>query len=71
MKSIELGYNMPKKLISRVNITALRFYVSSDNSFMIINSLKKYGSGDPEFLSGNGGVYPMMKTVSVGLNLTF
>jgi hypothetical protein len=62
---------MPRKLITRLNIAALRFYVSSDNTFMIVNSLKKYGAGDPEFLSGNGGVYPMMRTVSVGLNLTF
>jgi TonB-linked SusC/RagA family outer membrane protein len=71
MKSIELGYNMPAKLISRANITALRFYVSGDNTFMIVNSLNKYGSADPEQLSGNGSVYPYMKTVSVGLNLTF
>ena len=71
MKSIELGYTMPRKLITRLNMTALRFYVSSDNTFMIVNSLDKYGSSDPEFINGNGSIYPNMKTVSVGLNLTF
>jgi hypothetical protein len=38
---------------------------------MIYNNLKKYGTGDPEFLLGNGGAYPNMKTVSIGANLTF
>lgn len=71
MKSIELGYTMPAKLISKVKISALRFYVSGDNTFMIFNNLKKYGAGDPEFVSQNGGVYPNMRTLSVGLNLTF
>ena len=38
---------------------------------MIYNNLKKYGAGDPEFLSGNGGTYPNMKTLNAGINLTF
>ena len=45
---------------------------------MLFNNLKKYGSGDPEFLVdrsgnsvGNGATYPNMKTLNVGLNLTF
>jgi TonB-linked SusC/RagA family outer membrane protein len=78
MKSIELGYNMPTKLMSRIRISALRFYLSSDNTFLVFNNLKKYGAGDPEFIAdnnnnriGNGGAYPNMRTLSVGLNLTF
>lgn len=71
MKSIELGYTLPGRLISRFKIAALRFYLSGDNTFMLYNNLKKYGAGDPEFLSGNGGVYPNMKTLSAGLNITF
>jgi len=38
---------------------------------MLFNSLKKYGAGDPEFLSGNGAAYPNMKTLTFGFNLTF
>lgn len=70
-KSIELGYNLPTNLISKVKISSLRFYVSADNLFMVYNNLHKYGFGDPEFLSSNGGVYPNMKTINIGLNLTF
>jgi len=70
-KSAELGYTLPTSLISKVKISSLRFYVSADNLFMIYNSLQKYGFGDPEFLSSNGGVYPNMKTLNIGLNLTF
>ncbi|MHA4739151.1 SusC/RagA family TonB-linked outer membrane protein [Dyadobacter sp. MSC1_007] len=71
MKNIQLGYTLPKSLVSKARIAALRIYVSGDNAFMLFNSLKKYGNGDPEFLSGNGGAYPNMKTLSFGVNLTF
>ena len=70
-KSAELGYTLPTSLISKVKLSSLRFYVSADNLFMIYNNLQKYGFGDPEFLSSNGGVYPNMKTLNIGLNLTF
>lgn len=71
MKNMQLGYTLPKSLVSKARISALRIYVSGDNAFMVFNTLKKYGNGDPEFLSGNGGAYPNMKTLSFGLNLTF
>ncbi|MCC6286775.1 MAG: TonB-dependent receptor [Chitinophagaceae bacterium] len=70
-KSVELGYTLPRNILSRVRIAALRVYVSGDNIFMLYNNLKKYGAGDPEFLLGNGGAYPNMKSFNVGLNLTF
>ncbi|MCF2501464.1 SusC/RagA family TonB-linked outer membrane protein [Dyadobacter chenhuakuii] len=71
MKNVQLGYTLPKSLLSKVRIAAFRVYVSGDNIFMVFNSLKKYGNGDPEFLSGNGSAYPNMKTLSFGVNLTF
>jgi TonB-linked SusC/RagA family outer membrane protein len=71
MKNVQLGYTLPKSLLSKAKIAALRFYVSGDNVFMIFNSLKKFGNGDPEFLSTNGRAYPNMKTLSFGVNLTF
>ncbi|MCF0041470.1 SusC/RagA family TonB-linked outer membrane protein [Dyadobacter fanqingshengii] len=71
MKNVQLGYTLPKSLLSKAKIAAFRVYVSGDNIFMIFNSLKKFGNGDPEFLSGNGGAYPNMKTMSFGVNLTF
>ncbi|SKB78263.1 TonB-linked outer membrane protein, SusC/RagA family [Dyadobacter psychrophilus] len=71
MKNVQLGYTLPKNLLSKVKIAAFRVYVSGDNVFMIFNSLKKFGNGDPEFLSEKGNTYPNMKTLSFGANLTF
>jgi hypothetical protein len=74
MKSVELGYTMPRGIAQRLKMNALRFYVSGDNLFMIVNSLKKYGGGDPEFINpdgNNGNMYPNMRTISVGANITF
>ena len=71
LKAIELGYTLPRNLLSKVKVSALRIYVSGDNVFMLFNNLKKYGAGDPEFLLGNGGAYPNMRTFSFGANLTF
>ena len=71
LKSVELGYTLPKNILSKARIAALRVYLSGDNVFMLFNNLKKYGAGDPEFLLGNGGAYPNMKTFSFGVNLTF
>jgi TonB-linked SusC/RagA family outer membrane protein len=71
LKSVELGYTLPKNILSKAKISALRIYLSGDNVFMLFNNLKKYGAGDPEFLLGNGGAYPNMRTFSFGANLTF
>ena len=71
LKSVELGYTLPKNILSKAKISALRIYLSGDNVFMLFNNLKKYGAGDPEFLLGNGGAYPNMRTFSFGVNLTF
>jgi TonB-linked SusC/RagA family outer membrane protein len=71
LKSMELGYTLPRNLLAKAKIAALRFYLSGENVIMLFNNLKKYGAGDPEFLLGNGSGYPNMRTFSVGLNLTF
>jgi hypothetical protein len=72
LKSFELGYTLPQDLLSIVNITALRVYFSGQNLFMIYNSLKEYGIGDPEFTNnGKGAQYPNMRTLGFGINLTF
>lgn len=73
LKTAQLGYTLPRNLLTKFKISALRVYVSGDNLFMILNNLKRYGAGDPETApqTGNGGVYPIMRTVSAGLNITF
>lgn len=85
LKSFEFGYNLPNDVLSKIGITNLRLYITGENLFMVYNNLDKYGSGDPEFLdnglspndpdysrgSGKGAGYPNMRTMGLGLNLSF
>jgi TonB-linked SusC/RagA family outer membrane protein len=73
--NITLGYNVPTALLQRIHVQALRFYASADNLFTIT----KYEGYNPEVDSyGNNlqpgldwGVYPLSRTYSIGLKLTF
>jgi len=71
LKNVQLGYTIPKALLSKAKISTLKVYVSGANTLMVYNKLANFGAGDPEFLLGNGGGYPNMKTLTLGLNLTF
>ena len=66
LKNIVLGYSLPSKLLTRVGISRLRFYVQGENLLTITSLIKAY---DPEALSNM--VYPINKKVTVGMNLTF
>lgn len=76
LKNIQLGYNLPRNLISRLNISNLRVFVSATNFITITN----YTGYDPETSAYNGndaqlGVdfsnYPQAKFINAGLNLSF
>ncbi len=77
LKSIELGYTLPKKWASQVGIQNLRVYLSAYN-LLTFTQLKYM---DPEFYTNpdtsKGGLtdvgynYPLNKTVTIGLNVKF
>ena len=67
LKNLQVGYSIPKKLLSKINIERLRVFVSVDN-LATISSMPE--SIDPEFSASDGKVYPLQRTWSVGLNLT-
>lgn len=69
LRNVELGYTLPKQIVSKLNINRLRFYVSSSNLFSIDN----VGDVqiDPEISAAAAVVYPQQKTVLFGFNLTF
>ena len=72
VKSLELGYTLPAGLTSKMKIQGLRVYFSASNLFMIYNSLSAYKSGDPQFTnSGKGGQFPNLRSLNLGINLTF
>lgn len=68
LKTIELGYTLPEKWTKKAGIKNTRFYV---NAYNLLTATKvKYI--DPEHPNDTYGyLYPLNKTVSVGLNVTF
>jgi TonB-linked SusC/RagA family outer membrane protein len=73
--NITIGYNFPSSLIKKASIQALRLYVSADNLFTITD----YEGYNPEVDSYDNnlqpgldwGVYPLSRTYSMGIKLTF
>lgn len=78
VKNIVLGYNIPDKVLDKVNIRRLRIYASAQNLFTITN----YPGLDPEVAyrvssapNVNIGLdyasYPNVKSYTFGINLGF
>ena len=68
LKNLQVGYTFPAQLIKRVCIAGARIYYSAENLFTIDNMLI---SLDPETNSERASSYPLIKTHSLGVNLTF
>jgi TonB-linked SusC/RagA family outer membrane protein len=70
LKTLSIGYSLPKSVLEKAKIQSLRIYASAMNIFTW-SGLTKY-QVDPEAPNGYGGsYYPQMVTISYGLNLTF
>lgn len=70
LKNIQVGYTIPKKLISKIGVSNLRLYISTDNVFTI-SKFWKYFDVESPVLSGYGNFYPIMRTTTIGLDLRF
>ena len=67
LKNVELGYNLPALLLTKVGIQSLRVYVSGFN-LLTFSSLKTI---DPESNSSLGWSYPQQRLVNLGLSARF
>ncbi len=75
LKSLTLGYSVPRQFIEKVRLSNLRVYVIGQN----LLTWTKYTGFDPEITSGNNtvsqgtdsGIYPVSRTISAGLTVTF
>lgn len=69
LKNLQIGYTLPSKITNRVNIEKIRLYFTGEN---ILTFSNVWGPFDPEtaLLSGYN-LYPLRKTFSFGLNMTF
>jgi len=68
LKNIQIGYTLPTKLTQKARISKSRIFVSADNLFTATDYFYAY---DPELRSTSGDAYPQVKTVVLGLSLTF
>ncbi|WP_281336746.1 SusC/RagA family TonB-linked outer membrane protein [Flavobacterium eburneipallidum] len=66
LKTIEAGYNVPEKTISKLGISALRIYASGNN----LAVWSRFKLWDPE-MGGNGLGYPIQSVYNLGLKLDF
>jgi len=67
LKTLELGYDLPRGLLSRVSIDAARIYVNGSN-LLTFSKMKLF---DPETNDLDGFFYPQSKIYNIGLNITF
>ena len=67
LKTLELGYTLPKSLASRLQLGDLRVYVSG---FNLLTWAKEIKWTDPE-INGAALYYPQQRIFNVGLNIKF
>jgi hypothetical protein len=68
IKNVQLGYNIPKSLINKINLQKIRLFVNAEN---IATWTKMIKTLDPEFSTSDGKLYPLQQTWAFGLNVTF
>lgn len=67
LKTLELGYTLPKSLASRLQLGSLRVYVSG---FNLLTWAKEIKWTDPE-INGYALYYPQQRVFNVGVNVKF
>jgi TonB-linked SusC/RagA family outer membrane protein len=82
LKNVQLGYNLPKGLTSRLRMSQARIFVSGDNIWTYSPMYQVTRNIDVENIqgsdrvltnggSGNGNNYPLLKGWTFGLNIGF
>ena len=80
VKNIQLDYTFPKTLCQKLRLSGLKVYLSGENLFTF-TPLHRYAPNfDPEALgydtdfsstAGDGYTYPVLKSLTLGVNITF
>ena len=81
LKNLQIGYNLPMEWTKKAHLNKVGIYLSCENLFTWSPLYKRtkdinvsnIGAADPDLDrgSGDGYNYPMMKSISLGLNVTF
>ena len=67
VKNLQLGYTVNSKVLTRLGVTNLRIVGSAEN----IGTLTAYRGVDPEKQGDDNIVYPINKSYSIAINLSF
>jgi len=68
IRTAQIGYTIPKTIVSKLSLQNIRFYVSSNN----LATITKYNGFDPEISGGiDRGLYPQSRSFLLGLNVNF
>jgi TonB-linked SusC/RagA family outer membrane protein len=65
VKNVQVGYTVPKKLISKAGVNNLRIAGSAEN----IGTLTNFRGLDPEKAGSNNNAYPLVKSYSLSIQL--
>lgn len=81
LKNVTLDYSIPPVLLEKVGLRQAKIYVTGQNLLTFSGLFKYTDNFDPEIIEnpigdmtngfGQGDAYPMLKTYTVGLNLSF
>lgn len=69
LKNLTIGYNVPKALLSKVNLDRVKIFLTGENLFTITGMTTL----DPESAPSNsrGGLYSNVRKISIGLKVGF
>ena len=69
LKNLQFGYTLPKSVLNHIGLNNVRFFVSMENLFTITSLPDQF---DPETIgTDHSNGYPLQRTYSFGLNVTF
>lgn len=81
LKNLTLGYQLSEPVLKKLGLAAVQFYVTGQNIWTYSPMHKYTKSFDPEVIQGSdaevnaaqgdGNSYPMLKSYTFGLNITF
>ena len=69
LKNVQLGYSIPPAVLSAIKIHQVRIFITGENLLTFTGINKNF---DPEVIGGgwgSGKMYPLMKTLTAGLNI--
>jgi hypothetical protein len=77
IRNVNLGYNLPTSLLSKIKVSSAKIYVSGQNLY----TFTRYSGFDPESQNTGGGVIPSLgvdyltqpipRVFMLGLNIGF